>query len=95
MDIVSGDYYEYKLSESFAVHNPVSEILKNDGQELGTFYLDTSGNLKIVFNGNAENRSNRKGEIELSTSLDVKSIDKEIEIKTEIYDDRSEIPHII
>ncbi|MGM0165545.1 hypothetical protein IGI39_000487 [Enterococcus sp. AZ135] len=89
VDIVSGDYYEYKLPESFAVHNPVSEILKNDGQELGTFYLDTSGNLKIVFNGNAENRSNRKGEIELSTSLDVKSIDKEIEIKTEIYDDQN------
>ncbi|MFM2490547.1 collagen binding domain-containing protein [Enterococcus avium] len=89
VDIVSGDYYEYKLPESFAVHNPVSEILKNDGQELGTFHLDTSGNLKIVFNENAGNRSNRKGEINLSTSLDVKSIDKEIEIKTEIYDDQN------
>ena len=89
VDIVSGDYYEYKLPESFAVHNPVSEILKNNGQELGTFYLDTSGNLKIVFNENARNLSNRKGEINLSTSLDVKSIDKEIEIKTEIYDDQN------
>ena len=45
--------------------------------------------MKIVFNENAGNRSNRKGEINLSTSLDVKSIDKEIEIKTEIYDDQN------
>lgn len=89
VDITNGDYYEYKLPDSFAVHNPVDEILKNGGQELGRFQLDTTGNLKVIFNQNAENLSNRKGKIDLSTSFNIQTNEREVEIETGIYDNEN------
>ena len=88
-DSTNGDYYEYKLPDSFAVHNPVDEILKNGGQELGRFQLDTTGNLKVIFNQNAENLSNRKGKIDLSTSFNIQTNEREVEIETGIYDNEN------
>ena len=86
VEILDGDYYEYKLPDTFAVHNAVDRPLENGNQDLGRFQLDTNGNLKVIFNQNAADRSNRQGIIELNTSLNVNTTEKEVEIETGIKD---------
>ena len=92
VDIANEDYYTYQLPNYFAVHNAVDGnlIRKNsDGSEdhLGTFNLDKTGLLKVVFNEKAGSLSERAGTIDLKTELKLDSSLDEQEIKTDIHDD--------
>ena len=92
VDIANEDYYTYQLPNYFAVHNAVNGnlIRKNsDGSEdhLGTFNLDKTGLLKVVFNEKAGSLSERAGTIDLKTELKLDSSLVEQEIKTGICDD--------
>lgn len=86
-EIKNGDYYIYQLPSYFAVHNEVSGTLqRSGGGSLGDFYLNANGELKIVFNENAENLSGRSGTINLETELKVSTITEDVVIETGIYD---------
>jgi pilin isopeptide linkage protein/LPXTG-motif cell wall-anchored protein len=87
-EIQAGDHYTYQLPDYFAVHNEVTGELQHatGGSALGQFYLNSNGELKIVFNENAENLSGRTGIIRLETELKVQTISEEIVIETGIYD---------
>jgi len=94
-DIKDGDYYTYKLPEYFSIHNPVTDILKNDdGDVLGSFTLGVDGILTVSFNDKAENLSDRQGTIDLRTELNITT--ETVEIPTNITDkDDEEIKIVI
>ena len=61
-------------------------LQRSGGGSLGDFYLNANGELKIVFNENAENLSGRSGTINLETELKVSTITEDVVIETGIYD---------
>ncbi|WP_430610450.1 Spy0128 family protein [Enterococcus sp. DIV0876] len=86
-DIFDGDYYTYQIPDYFAIHNEVSgELKRSGGQSLGTFSLNKTGELKIVFNGLAESLSKRTGTIDLRTELQITTVSDEVVIYTGIFD---------
>lgn len=65
-----GAIFEFQLPEELKVYEPVvDQSLVFGVESIGTFSVDTSGQVKMIFNSFIENHSNIKGTLEVLSSI--------------------------
>ncbi|MBB4823279.1 putative surface anchored protein [Sporosarcina luteola] len=65
-----GATFNFTLPRELVVFNSIEKKLIFNGEEAGTFTVDTSGNASIVFTDFIENNSNVSGTLEVQTRID-------------------------
>ncbi|PRR79050.1 Collagen binding domain protein [Clostridium liquoris] len=80
--VKAGDYTEVQVPKAFSIFNYVEgDLILEDGQSVGRFYLSLGGKLRLVYNEYAENHSEVSGTVQFNSEFNKQVIKGENPVK--------------